>query len=479
MKLWLALGLVLVRQLWPAEPDGWPRFRGPNGAGLVKASGLPAELSPSVNLKWKRPIPAGHSSPVASGNRVFLTAFEEKGSLLTLCLDLRTGRELWRASLPRERSAKMVNPYNGPATPTPAVDGNSVFVFFQDFGLVSYSLEGEEQWRLPLGPWRNNHGMGASPIVWRDLLILPCDQDVGSFLLAVDKRTGREGWRIDRKEIAGVSYSTPTVSEVPGKPPLLIVPGSFQLAAYRLDDRTKQWWVNGLPYSPRAVPVLGRLAGGEDVAFLNVQTAVDGAGLSMPPFQELADKYDRDADRRLSTAEVREYSFLAYGFAQVDIDGDGYVTEKEWRFRLEVFQIPNLLMAVRLDGQGDVTKSHVVWQYRRSLPNVPSPILYEGILYLLKEGGIFTAMNPGTGEIFKQGRLPGALEPYFASPVAADGKLFLLSQHGKIAVVLAGRDWEVLSVGDLGEDAFATPAIVDRGLLIRTRGSLWRFEKMN
>ena len=358
---------------------------------------------------------------------------------------------MWRKQITRNRAASVANPYNNPASPSPVSDGENIYAFFPDFGLVSYSIDGAERWSLALGPFRNNHGMGASPIVYRDLLIQICDQDVGSYLLFVDKNTGKVLRRIDRSEMLGVSYSTPTVYERDGQPALLIVPGSFEMIAYRLDTGQKQWWLSGLPYSPRSAPVLAKDGQGEDLVLLSVQSAGDGVGLDVPGYADLLARYDASGDGKLNRVEVKEYGLLAGGFPQIDTNGDGYVTGKEWQFRVDVFRIENLLIAVRANSSGPISMSGVVWKYRKSLPNLPSPIVYRDVVYLLKEGGVVTSMDPASGRIHKQARIHGALEQYFASPVAADGKLYMVSQHGKVAVIRAGADWEVLTVNDLGE----------------------------
>jgi outer membrane protein assembly factor BamB len=460
-----------------SEAEQWSRFRGPNGSGVAQAVRLPLNFDLNTNLAWKTALPAGHSSPVIHGNRVFITGFQEKDLLLVLALDSESGRQLWRKQITRTRAAPAANPYNNPASPSPVTDGENVYAFFQDFGLVSYSVDGAERWNLPLGPFRNNHGMGTSPIIYRDLLILVCDQDVGSFLLFIDKNTGKVRRRIDRSELLGSSYSTPTVYERAGQPALLIVPGSFQMIAYRLDTGEKQWWLSGLPYSPRSVPLLVTNGRGEDLVLLNVQSAVDGEGLKVPGYEELLARYDTDKDRKLTRAEVKDYGLLAAGFPQIDIDGDGYVSAKEWQFRIDVFRIENSLVAVRANGRGDISVSGMVWKYGKSLPNVPSPIVYRNVMYLLKEGGILTSMDPASGRIYKQARLTGALEPYFASPVAADGKLYLVSQNGKVVVIRAGADWEVLAINELNEECFATPAIAGNSLFVRSRTTLYRFRE--
>ncbi|MEX2261291.1 MAG: PQQ-binding-like beta-propeller repeat protein [Bryobacteraceae bacterium] len=455
----------------------WHRFRGPNGSGVAEAADLPVKFDAGMNVAWKTALPLGHSSPVVAGNRVFVTAFQDKDLLLVLALDAETGRQLWRKEIVRDRAAAVANPYNNPASPSPVTDGKNVYAFFQDFGLVSYSIDGVERWRLALGPFRNNHGMGASPILYGDLLIQVCDQDVGSYLLFVDKHSGRVRRRIDRSELLGAGYSTPAVYERAGHPPLLIAPGSFEMIAYRLDTGEKQWWLPGLPYSPRSVPVLAAESEGRDLVVMNVQTAVDGAGVDVPGYAELLSRYDADKDGQLSPPEVKAYGLLAGGFAQIDIDGDGYVSRKEWEFRIDVFQIKNLLVAIRPDGRGNVSTAGVAWKYRRSLPNVPSPIIYRNVLYLLKEGGIVTSMDPATGRVYKQARLSGALDPYFASPVAGDGKLYMVSQTGKVVVVRAEADWEILAINNLDEECFATPAIAGDSLFVRTRSGLYRFRE--
>ncbi|MGH9905506.1 MAG: PQQ-binding-like beta-propeller repeat protein, partial [Pyrinomonadaceae bacterium] len=133
------------------------------------------------------------------------------------------------------------------------------------------------------------------------------------------------------------------------------------------------------------------------------------------------------------------------------------------------------LTAVRLGGQGDLTQTNVAWSIKKSYPNIPAPLIYRGVMYLMKEGGILTAVNPVSGEVLKQGRTPEALEEYYASPVAADGKVFLVSASGKVTVLKAGAQWEILAVNDLNEEAWATPAIAGSNLYIRTRNALYSF----
>ena len=160
-----------------------------------------------------------------------------------------------------------------------------------------------------------------------------------------------------------------------------------------------------------------------------------------------------------------------------DLDQDGLMNEREWNFHRARAAARNGLYAIRLGGRGDLTDKAVTWRYEKGLPNIPSPVLYKNVLYMLREGGILTALNPATGGVRKQGRLQCALDPYFASPVAADDKIFTVSLNGKLAVLKAGAEWEILSVSDLGEECWATQAIADGRLYVRTISAIYCFGK--
>jgi hypothetical protein len=132
-------------------------------------------------------------------------------------------------------------------------------------------------------------------------------------------------------------------------------------------------------------------------------------------------------------------------------------------------------MAIRLGGSGDVTGTHVLWRYDKSLPDVPSVLLYRGVLYLIRNGGILQTLDPATGKAIKQGRLEHALDEYYASPVAGDGKVYLISRNGTLSVLEAGGEWKVAGKGEFGEEVFATPAIADGHIWVRTASALYDF----
>ena len=135
----------------------------------------------------------------------------------------------------------------------------------------------------------------------------------------------------------------------------------------------------------------------------------------------------------------------------------------------------NGLLAIKLGGKGDVTSGAIKWKYTRPVPQVPSTLLYKGVLFMINDSGILLSIDPATGNVLKQGRLKGAIDKYFASPVGADGKVFLVSQDGTASVVDAKGEWEILSVNPLDDEVFATPAIADSKIYVRTKSTLYAF----
>ena len=459
------LGWLLV-QIALAAAD-WTQFRGPNGSGVSPSKGLPEHFDLQTNVVWRTALPLGHSSPVFTTDHIFVTAFEGK-TLLTICLDRASGQVLWRREAPRDRE-EPVEHTNGPASPSPVTDGGNVYVFFGDFGLLSYGPEGNERWRLPLGPFNNVNGHGSSPILADGRLVLICDQDTGSYLLTVDAASGRVLWKTMRPQYTR-GYATPAVYRPKNGPVELIVPGSFEVASYAIETGEKLWWVRGMAWQLKSVPVIDR-----DRIFVSgweIDGDQDKRGKT-PEFATALAEYDKNHDGKLSPGEMPP-SYGSEWFADSDLDHDGYIDDREWLFYQARNAAENCLVAVRGGGHGDVTKSHVLWRYRRALPNTASPLFYEGVIYLVRDG-IVTSLNPENGAVFKQARLTGALGRYWSSPVAADGRIFVVSEDGKVVVLRAAPEWEILAINNLDEDTFATPAILDGRIYVRTRVALYCF----
>lgn len=443
--------------------DEWLQFRGPNGTGVAEGFPLPAEFSSTKNVAWKTPVPFARSSPVITADRIFLTA-TEGDKLITFALDRKTGKVLWRRDAVRARHM-MIYKANDGASPTPVSDGKNVFAFFAELGLISYGPDGKERWRVPLGPFNSFYGMGGSPVLVGNTLVMVCDQRVGSFIIAVDARNGKELWKKSRPNYE--AYSTPAIYKPKDGPPQVIVLGSQSVDAYSLDKGERLWWVTKIGSYPKGVPVVGTemvyvIGEGADEPFL-------------PPFDEMLKQFDADKDQRIHRDEVKSQKEASEHFGWLDANSDGYIERAEHDFVRNSTISGHGLTAVRLAGQGDLTTSNVAWRLTKSYPGIPAPLVYRGVMYLMKEGGIVSSLDPVSGQVLKQGRTPNALEEYYASPVAGDGKIFVVSASGKVTVLKADAQWEILATNDLDDEVWATPAIAGGNLYIRTRNALFAF----
>jgi len=478
--LLLLFVLVAVPASRAAAQDQWSRFRGPNGTGVSTTTGLPTEFGPERNVVWKTPLPPGHSSPVLTATRIFLTAHtaeKETYKLFVLALDRKTGKLLWQREVPRRQPGRLQD-VNGPASPSPVTDGTNVFAFLQEFGMLAFDPDGRELWRLPMGPFNMYYGFGASPILVDDLVILPIDQDVRSHMVAVDKRTGKIRWSVDRPGVIS-GYSTPTIYQPKAGPKQVIVPESFQLSAYSVADGKRIWWVRGLPCEMKSVASVD-----DEYLYVNgwgFPQNQPGQHVETVAFADGLKRYDKNNDGLVGRDEIAGTDPIdrmlspKYGFDAFDLDRDGQLTSSEWDVFRMMMASENGLFAIKLGGQGDMTSSAIRWRYQRPVPQVPSTLLYQGALFMVNDSGILTSFDPATGNVLKQGRLKGAIDKYFASPVGADGNVWLISQDGTASVVSAKGAWEVLSVNTLDDEVFATPAIADGKLYIRTRGMLYCF----
>jgi len=446
---------------WAATAQEWTRFRGPNGSGVSTDTGFPTEFNKSKNLVWRTPVRPGKSSPVLTRRHVFLTAFEN-GKLFTQCFDRETGKLLWERSLDRAR-VEPANSQNHPAAITPVTDGDSVYSFFPEYGLVAYSADGKELWRAPLGPFSNEMGHSASPIIAAGKIVLVLDGMLDPYIAAFDKNNGELRWKTSREEMDG--YATPLVYQPAGSPAVVITASRGQLGAHRLDNGNRLWSWKKLPSTPVASPIL-----------VNDTLFAFGYGndSAAPLFSNQLRRYDKNHDGKLSADEYGDNAYLI-GVARFGGDKDGIVTQEEFDYRQSLSQQPSGLLAIQLDRNADSTPREV-WRYEKSFVGViPSPLYYEGVLYVMKNGGLLTSFNPKTGSVEKAARVAGALGGYSSSPVAAEGKIFVASEEGKVTVLKAGSDWEVIQVNDLNEGCYATPALAGGNIYLRTNDALYRF----
>jgi len=403
----------------------WPQFRGLNSSGIGTGK-PPVQFGPDQNVLWKVAVGPGLSSPIVWNGRIFLTEFDStKRQLSTLCIDQRTGKILWRRTV-APASIEKVHEISSPAGSTPVTDGERLYVYFGSYGLIAYDRDGNTLWERRSPNPENPYGAVASPIVAGDLVILN-HQGKEAYLLALNRRDGRTVWKTDRSMLQ-YGWSTPVHWRHDGVDEILVLGGDFKpnqrLMAYNLADGAERWWIGGLPPCGKSTPVVG-----------------DGLVYFAAP------------DIMLDTAFEKSNPDRA---AQIYANNASRVT------------------AVRPGAKGEANQTHIAWSETKGVPGVPSPLYYEGRLYTFLNGGIVFARDAKTGALVFNGRL-GAMGYYYASPVAADHKIFIASEEGVVVVLDAGEKLSVLARNKLDGGILATPAIVDGRIYVRTDSHLYAF----
>ena len=451
-----------------ADSDSY--FRQQSGVAAGKQP-LPDEFETREQLLWKQELQPGHSTPCVYGSSIFLTTYDsDKKQLATVALDRTTGKIRWNRIAPAEE-IELVHQVGSPASCTPACDGKRVYVFFGSYGMLCYDLDGKLLWKKKMGPFQDEFGAASSPVLVDGKVILNEDHDIDNFIIALDQKTGKTIWKTVREGTTR-SYSSPVVWEHNGEKQI-VVAGSLQLTAYDVKTGSRIWWVNGLS---RIVDTTPAIANG----LLYIATTTPGGDqtdrISMGPFPDALKEFDRNKDNKIAKEELTPGAVLTR-FFRIDLDQDGKLDSTEWEKHAKVFELAqNVAIAVKPGGKGDVTETHVKWIHRRDLPTVPSPLVYEGVLYLVKSGGILTSLDATTGKLLRKGRLGGDGN-YYASPVAGDGKVFVASERGVVSVIKATGQWETLSTYNFGERIMATPVIADGKFYLRTDNALYCFTK--
>ncbi|MCP3914142.1 MAG: PQQ-binding-like beta-propeller repeat protein [bacterium] len=449
----------------------WSRFRGPNGTGIAAGEGYPKELGPDTNALWKRAFPVGQSSPVLTRELVILTGVEDE-RLFTYAVSRASGETVWKREAPRPRRTKF-HPKNHAAAASAAVDEDTIVVFFDEYGTLAYGHDGTLRWQVPMGPFDNIYGMGASPILVGDAVIVPCDQSTSSFVVALSKHDGKELWRQERPQaISG--HCTPVVHTTEAGRDEVLLPGSFLLDAYDAVTGERIWWVKGLPGEMKSVPVLidGKLWIHGFASPINNR----GNQLEFSAFPAAIEAHDADGDGAISASELPQPKARPY-FQFIDLDASGSLDAEEWRMMRAMFSAVNAAMAMDVGGEGDVTEANVTWRYYRSIPQLPSPLVYEGAYYLVADkAGLVTVLAPDTGELIRKERLVDAVDSYYTAPVAADGKVYLFSESGILTVLPAGGSLEPLHTARFDSAGYATPALEDGQVYVRTHDYLYCFQ---
>ena len=404
-----------------ADPGtgNWPGWRGGDGSGVSAERDLPTRWNAEEGVVWKTPVPgAGNSSPVVWGERIFLATSESGRKRSVLCFDRANGKPLWQTAAPSQAAEKS-HKKNGFASSTPATDGERVYAFFGSAGMLAVDFDGKSAWHRDLGEFTTQWGTASSPVLFEDMVIVNCDQDgeasrgcgdsvpTRSFLVALNKRTGEQVWRVDRSDQPR-SWSTPVL--VPVEAVDARDAASSTHIELVLNGGNRVW-----AYDPRTGEALWNCSG----------------------------------TTQWVTPTV--------------VHGDGLV------FAVSGRNGPTL--AIRPGGRGDVTSSHVVWQAKKGGPYIPSPILVDGRLTMVNDGGIVTSYDAKTGEQLFQQRIPSS--EFSVSLVYGDGKLYITSESGDTFVLSAGSEFRILTTNSLGERSLCTPALAGGRIYLRTERHLW------
>lgn len=437
-------------------------------SGVVSGTALPQDLSQKP--RWRQTLKSGQSTPCVCGDSVYLTTYDKDAKqLATVALDRGTGEVRWTKVAPA-KDIEAHHPTGSPAVSSVACDGERVFSFFGSYGLLCYSPDGEFLWSKPMGPFQDEFGASSSPILLDGKIILSEDHDIDNFVTAIDAKTGDTLWKTAREGTR--SYSTPIICNVGGKPQI-VVAGSLRMTAYDPANGKPIWWVNGLSRIVDPTPAVD----GDTIYMATWTPGGDQTErISMGTFAAALEQFDKNGDKEVGKDELTPGAVLTR-FFRIDLNQNEKLDESEWDKHARVFdRAQNVAMAVKAGGQGDVTKTHVKWLQRRNLPTVPSVVAYQGLIYMVKNGGILTSLDAATGELIQQGRLDGRGN-YYASLIAGGGVLYSASEGGVVTIVKTGREWEVVGSHDFEERIMATPVAVDGQLFVRTDDALYCFQK--
>ncbi len=466
----LLLACVAVLWLLPARlrAEDWPQFRGPNCGGVSTSRGLPTEFSYHDRVCWQAHLGDGVSSPVVVGGKVFSTGMTGPRTFTVYGHDAATGKPLWKRELDTGPLPR-ITPPNSHASSTPAADGRRVYVYFSTLGLLALdAADGREVWRRPLRKpaYLMNWGAASSPIAFRDTVYFCMDDDLAGYLVAADAATGKVRWQAPRPDMLA-GYAVPVLCEAGGRTDL-VVAGSGKLKGYDPATGKERWTCNTLPRTVMTTPVV------RDGIIYNAVQSYGDAKRTLK--YALLDWLDTNQDGKLSRDEVPP-EFLAK-FDQSDKNHDGVLSGDELD---TAFQHPtnmvgggNTIQAVRGGGSGDVTKTHLLWNVTKPLPsNLSSPLVSGGHLFVVKAGGLSSCFDAATGKALWERERIHNLGDYYASPVAADGKVYVAGRNGFVVVLADGPSLKVLADNDMGGEIIATPAIADGRLYIRTRDKLY------
>ena len=399
----------------------WTEFRGPQGTGIVRAAAIPERWSETENVRWKVPVHGrAWSSPVVMGQQVWLTTATPDGKqLYAMAFDKETGKTIFDLKLFDVATPQFAHSFNTYASPSPIIEAGRVYVTFGSPGTAAIDTKsGKVIWERRDLECNHFRGAGSSPILFRDLLIMHFDGSDVQYVVALDKRTGRTVWKtprsVDFKDI-----------EPSGK---IKADGDFRKAF--------------------ATPLI---------------VTVGSQPVLISPGSMAAYGYDPMTGKELWRLEER----TSFSSSTRPVAGHGLV------FYTTGFNTGQVL-AVRPDGRGDVTETHVAWRSTRGAPKKPSLLLHDDLLFMVNDNGVLTCLEAKTGAEVWTGRLN---QTYSASPISANGRVYFFGEDGKATVIEAGRTFKVIAENSLDDGFMATPAIDGSALYVRTKSHLYRIEK--
>ena len=416
-SLSIALAFIVTPLL---AADDWPQFRGPTGDGRTEAKGLPVKFGESEHVKWKTAIHGrGWSSPVIWGSQVWLTTATEDGTeLAVICVDKESGKILQDKVLFRVATPQFCHKFNSYASPTPVIEEGRLYVTFGSPGTACLDTKtGAVLWERTDFVCNHFRGAGSSPIVWGDLLIMNFDGSDHQFIVALDKKTGKTAWETPRS----VDYK----DMKDGKPE---ADGDWRKAY-------------GTPHvmMQGTEPVL--LSSGAKAHY----------GYDPRTGRELW-RIDDHAHHSAAARPVIGHGmeFISAGFSQGEV------------------------FALKLGGSGALDEASVAWRIKKAAPNKPSLILDGDLLYMVNDGGIVSCVEAKTGNVIWSQRVQGN---YSASPLFAEGRVYVFSEEGKVGVLKAGREFSLLAENQFDAGFMASPAVSGKALYLRTKTSLYRIEE--
>jgi len=449
--------------------DNLNYFRRDHGLPSLEAGSLPERLGSPGGLRWRTAIDSGHSTPITCSGRIFLTTYDTStDELSTLALAADTGRILWKRVVPAAGIEEYNRDTGSAAQATPACDDERVYVFFGSYGLSCYDHQGTLLWEKRMGPFQDEYGSASSPVLIDDKVIIQQDHDVDSCLMALDRESGKVIWKSERPD-ATRSYSTPAVWTRNGRKELLVA-GSRELAGYDPSDGKRLWWIPGLARIVIPTPV----PAGDMVYMASWTPGGDSSLLiRMDPWTEALGRWDANNDGRLVRDELTD-KVMNDRFFPMDIDQSGDLKQEEWERYADIFvHSQNGILAIKPSGaDGELNQGAVVWKSVRGAPYVATPLLDQGILWTVRDGGIVTRFSAGEGKILQMKRLTD-VGNYYASPVSVDGRVYIASRQGIVTVIANDPDWRVIDTHDFKEGIYATPFIAEGCLFIRTEKALY------